>query len=138
MKTNSLYLFIFNQNFRYFSLYNLKIFCFFQYHTHSTAVLCFISLGTKRMHCRTFGYIQQLRLNKSSINNFSHLPAQSIKLTNQMSFGTSPNIGIARHQSNAVYTDRKNNRSKTKSCTGKRSFAPCMTCTYYNHIHMFF
>lgn len=53
IQTHSRRLAVPDQNLCHFCLYNLKMFCLLQHHTHGTAVFCLIRLGAQRMYCRS-------------------------------------------------------------------------------------
>ena len=59
---------------------------------------------------------------------------QGIDFADNMPFGTAADIGIAGHQGNAVYADRKDDRLQSQSCRRQRRFTAGMACANDNHI----
>ena len=125
---------IFCQDFCHFHLLDLQVFLFLKHTSHGFTVICLVCLRAQRMNGRTFGTVEHLRLNKRPIDDFSHFTAQCIYFFHKMSFGTSSDIRITRHQRNAVHTYCKHQCLKSHSCTRKCSLASRMSGTYDHDI----
>ena len=83
------------------ALSHIKVRCVFYSSLHFNVIFILISLGTERMNSRTFGGVEHLALDKSLVDIFTHLPAESIDFSYQMALAGSSYRRIAWHHSNS-------------------------------------
>src|SRR6185312_11733311 len=96
------YRFIFHNQVDDHALSQVKIGGVFQNTPHLLAIQSAISLRSWRLNRRTARAIQQSKLNARAIDYAAHQAAQSVNLTNKMTFGNTSDSWIARHLSNQI------------------------------------
>ena len=105
------------------------------YHAHRVGSL--VRLCPQRMHSRSLGNIQHLRLDKSPVDIFSHFPAEGIDFPDKVSLAAAADVWVARHQGNALHADGKNDCIQSEACAGKSCFAARMAGADHRDIIFF-
>ena len=90
-----------------------------------------IALGPWTPYGRAFAHIQHAELNARGISHQSHLSAQGIYFSHDLSLGYSANGRIARHLCNLVHVHRHEECLGAHIGRGTSRLAPCMSASYY-------
>jgi hypothetical protein len=93
-----------------------------------------VALGTGAPYGWALTHIEHAELNGGGIRDQTHLSAQGINLTHNLTFGNATHGRIARHLPNLVHVHRHQAglRTHVGCCTG--SLAACMSTSDDNHI----
>ena len=83
---------------------------------HLIGIGFFICLCTQTVHRWSLRLIQHLRLQESLIDDLSHLTAERIQLTDEMSLRAATDMRITWHESDAVGTHRKYHGLQSETC----------------------
>ena len=109
--------------FRDLRLTNQKMWLILEALPHLIGIGFFIRLCTQTVYRRSLRLIQHLRLQEGLIDDFSHLTAERIQLTNEMTLRAAANMRITWHESDAVGAHRKYHSLQSETC-GRKS---CLT-----------
>ena len=126
-----------NKYFINHQLFDIKIFLILNYLFHNGMIIRLISLGTQSVDRIAFTSIQHTHLDTSFISGQTHLTAQSINFTHQMTLSRSSHRRITRHKGYVIKRKSRHQSLTAKTCRSQSSFDASMTGTDNNYIIFF-
>jgi len=115
----------------------VEVWSILQYMSPQSRELRLITLNSGAPHRRAFGFIQHTELYHSLISHNTHLSAQGIDLSNNLSLCDTANSRVTRHGSHKVHIHSHQQCLIAKIRSSCCSFTTCMSCTYNNYIILF-
>ena len=90
-----------------------------------------VTLATGTPHSRTFALVEQSELNSASVGDDTHLSAEGVYLTHDLTFGYTTNGRIATHLCNLVHVHRDEQCLTTHTGSRTGCLASCVTGSNY-------
>ena len=125
---------IFHQQLINHQLLQLQVLLILDNLFHQSVIKRLILLTAQSMHGIALTGIQKTHLDTRQIRTDTHLAAQSIKLTHQMSLSRTADRRIARHQRHIIQRQRRQQRLAAQAGSSQRCLHACVAGANDNYI----